>query len=166
MALQHYSPEDVTVLLLGVKPIEGFMQGTFIEITKDVRSFGTSRSADGKVARKYDNDDTYTIQLTLMSTSPSNEVLDLWHKADRVSRMAKLPIIIKDQLGSTLFSSTTTWVESPADVSFATEITPRVWTLRSSQGILVNGGNEDATSLLEDLGNSLIGSLPILERFL
>lgn len=166
MALQHYSPEDVTVLLLGIKPIEGFSEGTFIKISKDVPSYTTSRSSDGKIARKYDNDDTYTITLTLMSTSPSNEVLDAWFKADRITRVAKLPIIIKDQLGSTLFTSTTTWIESPADVDFGTTITDRVWTLRSSQAVLINGGNEDATELVEDLANLIIGSLPILEGIL
>lgn len=166
MALQNYSPEDVTVLLAGVKPIQGFIDGTFIEIDKNTQTFQPYRSADGKIARKKDNDFSYTVRFTLMSTSASNDVLDYLAKVDQLTSMGKVPLIIKDQLGSTSFYSATTWIETIPTVTFSTGISERTWVLRSSQGILVNGGNEDASSLLEDTANIVLASLPMLEGLL
>lgn len=166
MSLAHYSPEDVTVLLAGVKPIEGFQDGTFISIKKDVPVFKTYRTSDGKIARLKDNDASYTITLTLMSTSPSNNVLDAWMKLDQISSMAKIPMIIKDELGSSLFFSTTTWIEEPPELTFATSTEPRTWVLRSSQGIMNVGGNEDANDLVDDFRDSILSTIPILQGVL
>lgn len=166
MALQNYSPEDVTVLLAGVKPIQGFIDGTFVEIEKNTQTFQTYRSADGRIARKKDNDFSYTVRLTLMSTSASNDVLDYLAKVDQLTSMGKVPLIIKDQLGSTLFFSATTWVETIPTITFSTSIGERTWVLRSSQAISTVGGNEDASDLLEDTANIVLSSLPILEGLL
>lgn len=161
--LTHYSPEDITVLVAGIIPITGFIAGTFVNISKDLSVYSSARTSDGHVARLYNNDQTYTITLTLQNTSESNELLNKLLLIDEITQRGKFPLLIKDQLGSSLFFSTTSWIEGVPDVTYGQEITERTWTIRSSQAVNTVGGNADASSLIEDVLNTVAASVPILE---
>lgn len=160
--LAHYSPEDITVLLYGVYPLQGFVAGTFLTISKNMQPYVAQRTTDGQVARLNNRDATYTISLTLHNTADANDVLSNLVKFDEITQKGKFPILIKDQLGSSLFFSTTTWIEGVPDMTFADNITERTWVLRSANASLTVGGNSDASGLLEDLFNVITGSAPAL----
>lgn len=158
--LAHYSPEDVTILVAGFIPITGLVSGTFLSISKNLQPFTTQRTSDGQVARLRNNDQTYSITLTLHSASESNDVLTRLWLFDEALLKGKFPLLIKDNLGSSLFFSTTTWIEAAPVMDFAETITNRVWTLRSSQAGINFGGNSDASSVLEDLFNTVASIAP------
>lgn len=164
--LAHYSPEDITVLLYGVYPVTGFVAGTFLNISKDVNPYSAARTSDGQVARLYNRDATYTITITLHNTAEANEVLTKLWQIDEITQRGKFPLLIKDQLGSSLLFSTTTWIESVPDMTFSEEITERTWTLRSSQAAINIGGNADASGLIEDLSNTISSAAPIVSGLL
>lgn len=164
--LNSYSPEDVTVLVAGVLPLTGFIAGSFVTIKKDVSPFQAARTSDGQVARLYSNDQTYTVTLTLHNTAESNEVLTKLWLLDEITQRGKFPLLIKDQLGSSLFFSTTSWIEGIPDTTYGSEITERTWTIRSSQAVINIGGNASASSLIEDLLNTVTAAVPILEGIL
>lgn len=166
MSLATYSPEDITILLAGIYPLTGYIDGTFISITKDLAPFESARTSDGRVARKHNNDQSYTIILTLQSTSQDNDVLTKLGQIDETFFRGKFPLLVKDQVGSSLFFSTTTWIEGVPTMDFGTEVTPRVWTLRSSQALVNFGGNEEASSAIQDLVNIITSAAPILEGLL
>lgn len=163
--LATYIPEACTFLTYGI-PIEGFVDGTFISITKDVLPFTTVKSADGIVARLYNSDQTYTITLTLYSGSDSNDVLTKLWQLDEITQRGKFPLFIKDSSGSDLFFSATTWIESPASVVKSNAFEPRTWVFRSSSAVINIGGNGDASTILQDLVNLATSALPILEGVL
>ncbi|MNF84770.1 hypothetical protein D3C84_671480 [compost metagenome] len=161
--LMHYSPEDITILVAGFIPISGLIDGTFVTISKDLAVFSTARTSDGQVARLYSNDSTYTITITLQNTAESNDILTKLWQVDEISQMGKFPLMIKDQLGTSLFFSTTSWIESVPTMEYSTNISDRVWVIRSSQAVINFGANQERSSAIQDLANIVASSLPILE---
>ena len=158
--LAHYSPEDVTILVGGFAPITGLVSGTFLSINKNLQPFVTQRTTDGQVARLKNNDQTYSITLTLQSTSESNDLLTKMWQIDELLLKGKFPLLIKDNLGSSLFFSATTWVESVPALEFSDSISNRSWILRSSQAAINFGGNQQASGILQDLFNTITSIAP------
>lgn len=163
MDLFTYSPEEVSVLVAGFIPLAGFIDGTFINIDKDVMPFTSVRTPDGTVARLYNNDQTYTITITLHNGSESNELLTKLWQLDEISQRGKFPLFIKDNSGSDLFFSTNTWIEQVPSLIKSNSIDSRVWVLRSSQAVINIGGNGNVSSILEDIVNIATSALPAIE---
>lgn len=166
MSIANYCPDEVNVLLAGFINISGFVDGTFVDISKDVVPFSSVRTADGTVARMYNNDQTYTITLTLHCGSSSNDLLTKLWQLDEITQKGKFPLLIKDFSGSDLFFSTTTWIEGIPSISKSNGIDSRIWVLRSSQAIINVGGNTNPSGLLQDITNLAISSLPAIEGIL
>lgn len=159
----NYAPDQVSCLIGGILPVSGFVDGTFISVTKDLVPFSSGRSSDGMVGRIYNNDQTYTITLTLHCGSPSNDVLTKFWQLDEISQKGKFSLFVKDRSGSDLLFSTNTWIEGLPTMSKSTSVDTRVWVLRSSQAIINYGSNSDEESLVQDLVNLAIGALPALQ---
>lgn len=166
MALFSYCPEEVNVLVAGFIPITGFVDGTFINITKDVMPFPLVRTPDGTVSRMHNNDQTYTIEISLHSGSQTNDVLTKLWQIDEITLVGKFPILVKDNSGTDLFFSTTTWIEQTPSMAKSSTVDTRTWVLRSSQAVINFGGNENVSSLINDLVNIATSGLPILEGIL
>ena len=166
MSLYTYSPEDITILIAGVIPIEGYVDGTFLSIKKDIQPYTSKTTADGVISRTYRNSQSYTITLTLHSASSSNDVLTTLMTLDELTQSAKFPVIIKDQLGTSFFFSATSWIEVPADLEFANSITERRWVIKSSQAIINVGGNDGESSLIGDLTRTLLAASPLVAGLL
>jgi hypothetical protein len=163
MAVASYCPDEVMALVAGFIPLSGFVDGTFIEITKDVMPFTSARTADGTTSRIYHNDQTYTVTITLHNGSPSNDVLTKLQQLDEITQRGKFPLLIKDNSGTDLFFSTTTWIEQLTTMTKDITISGRVWVMRSSQAVINHGSNQEVSSLLDDLVNAATSALPILE---
>jgi len=162
--LYTYSPEDVIILLAGIIPVDGYVDGTFVSIKKNLQPFSSKTSTDGVVSRLYNNDQTYTITLTLANYSSTNNVLSKLWIADEITQRAKFPVLIKDTSGSSLFAATTCWIESIPETSYSKEIESRVWTIYACQATYTIGGNSSDTNLIEDLANAISGSLPAIGK--
>lgn len=165
MTLATYMPDACTFLAFGI-PLDGFVAGTFISVTKDINPFTTVKTPDGTVARLYNSDQTYTIALTLYSGSDSNDVLTKLWQLDEITQRGKFPVFIKDGSGSDLFFSTTSWIESIPPIVKSDNFEARTWVIRSSQAVINIGGNGDASSILRDLTNLATSAFPILEDVL
>lgn len=159
----NYCPDEVSCLIGGILPVSGFIDGTFISVTKDLVPFSSGRTADGMIGRIYNNDQTYTITLTLHCGSPSNDVLTKFWQLDEISQKGKFSLFVKDRSGSDLLFSTNTWIEGLPTMSKSSGIDTRTWVLRSSQAIINYGSNSSEESLVQDLVNLAIGALPALQ---
>lgn len=164
--LATYMPENVTVLLAGLIPVSGFIAGSFISITKDVRPFKSKRTTDGTVSRLYNNDQTYTITISLYSGSDTNDVLTKLWQLDEITQRGKFALIVKDGSGSDLFFSTTTWIEGLPSLVKSNQFETRTWELKSSSAIINIGGNGNSGSILQDLVNTAISALPSIAGIL
>lgn len=153
--LAHYSPEDVTVIIAGTYQVTGFASGTFVSISKTTPIFSERVSADGVAARRHTGNDLYRISLTLHQSSDSNQALTYMSRIDDLTRMGKFPMIIKDQLGTSLFFGSQCWIENVPDLDFSEDITEREWVI-VAHGVMNVGGNDDPSSTTQDIFN--IGS--------
>tara|TARA_R110000744_G_C19371770_1_gene563159 strand:+ start:30824 stop:31327 length:504 start_codon:yes stop_codon:yes gene_type:complete len=164
--LLTYSPEDITILIAGLFPLEGYTDGTFVNITKDIPPYTSSTAADGTLSRVHRVSSSYTIRITLMNTSPSNDILTKLWQIDELTETGKFPLIVKDQLGSSLLFSATSWVEQVPSMYFANRITDREWVIRCSQAAINIGGNDEPSGLIEDLVNTISSLAPSIGTLL
>lgn len=156
----NYNPDQVKVVVAGLMNLDGFVDGTFINISKDVVPFSSVRLPDGTVSRLYNNDQTYTVRITLHSGSGSNDFLTkLWY-LDEITQRGKFPLMIKDLSGSDLFFSTNTWVEQPPAIVKSANVDARTWVLKSSSAVINIGGNGEPSGVIDDLINLATSAIP------
>jgi hypothetical protein len=161
--LATYIPAAVDILLAGLIPVSGYVDGSFVTITKDVKPFTSKRTADGTVSRLYNKDQTYTVSISLYSGSGSNDALTKLWQLDEISQRGKFPLLIKDSSGSDLFFSGTTWIEGIPPLVKSNTFDSRTWVLRSSSAVINIGGNGSEESLIMDLINMASSALPALQ---
>lgn len=164
MALLTYVPSQVSVTVAGLFDIEGFADGTFIEVTKEIAPYQAQVGMDGQVSRTFVYDATYAVTITLAQTSRSNNLLNRLHAIDLATQSGKVPLFIRDKEGSTTFFSPNAWIENQPKVSFSQEMETRIWNFRCTAGVLSVGGSGDvraidqAISLLPGLSSLLGGN--------
>lgn len=165
MSLWAYSPEDVQITIGSFFTLEGLAEGTFVEVVKDVMPYESSRSADGRVERKYTNNSTFSINVTLMRASPSNDTLNRLSNLDEITQKGMFPLLIKDSNGTGYFFSPSCWIEIIPPLTYSTQGDTCVWGLRADSGVVNIGGN-DKVSVAEQLANLLLSGLPLVQQVL
>ena len=163
--LFSYIPESVNCLIAGFIPITGFVDGTFISVDKDEMPYSSVRMPDGTIARKYNNSQTYTITITLHNGAETNNLLTKMWQVDELTQIGKFPLLIKDQSGSDLLFSTESWIEGIPSLTKSNAIDSRVWVIKSAFATINVGGNEEVSSLLNDITNIAVSALPGLGLF-
>lgn len=161
----NYCPESVNCLIGGIIPVEGFVDGTFISVDKDEMPYSSVRMPDGTVARKKNTSQTYTITITLHNGAETNNLLTKMWQIDELTDRGKFPLLIKDQSGSDLLFSTESWIEGIPSMTKSNAIDSRVWVIKSAYAVINIGGNEEESSLLQDITNIAASALPGLGLF-
>lgn len=162
MALNVYCPADVIVSIGGVLTLSGYVDGTFLECSKDVQPYRSKRTPDGTTARLYVKDRNYTIKFTLAQSSETNDLLTKIQQLDEITQMGYFPLLIKDARGSSLLFAPTAWIEGIPNLSFSNGIEGRTWELRATGCVTNIGGNADNANVFDDLVTSILSSAPTL----
>lgn len=162
MEIANYIPEDVTITVAGLLSLNGYADGTFVSIRKDTVPFASRRTADSVVSRLYTKDTTYTVEVTLYSGSSSNDALTKLYLADEITQMAKIPIMIKDSSGTSLFFSATAWIEDIPPLTLSNRFETRTWVFKATQAALNVGGNEERGSTIDSIVSIATAALPSL----
>lgn len=176
MTVATYSPSDVSVVY-GMKHLNGFMDGSFISIKRETALFSHQRSMDGTLALAMQKYSTYTVTLTLAQTSDSNQFLHSLQKLmlksltklDSTSPfsglsslsgikttvsnvISKLPFIIKDGSGNSVFFARDVWLDTEPDVTYSAGMESRVWTIKCLNATNSIAGNGEGDILAELAG--------------
>ena len=162
MALASYSPEDVVCLIGGVIPISGFVDGTFISIRKASQTYETVVTADGRISRTQVENPLYTVNLTLSSVAQDNEILTALSFLDRKTSRGKVPLLIKDHMGTSMFYASLAWLEGVPEVSYGTDVNSRDWVFSCIGVTEVVGGNtrtDGVPDILSALGSEAITAI-------
>lgn len=162
MALNIYSPADVIIVLGGVVNISGYLDGTFLEMQKDIAPYRSRRTPDGTTARLYVNDKNYTVRFTLAHTSESNEILSKIQQIDEITQLGFFPLLIKDLRGSSLFFSPAAWIEGIPNQVFSTNVEGRTWEIKATGVLSTIGGNDSPDNLFDDLIKTVLAAAPQL----
>ena len=141
MALQRYDPAEVHVIY-GAHKIEGYGKDTFVEVSRNSPAFSMEVGAAGHAVAIKSNDRSGYIQVTLLQTSLSNNVLSAFANAsDLAAGGIALPILMRDALGTALCSCAAALIEKQADVRCGTSHQERVWRFLCGTLLVNVGGN-------------------------
>jgi hypothetical protein len=128
--VKTYDTSKVTITFGGV-PIGGFTDGSFIKVTPAADLFVQKVGADGEIVRSRSNDNTHTVDITLMQSSPSNTYLTTVKEMDRLANMGIRDLRIIDLSGSSLFFWPQAYITKDPDVEYAKEATDRAWSFKT-----------------------------------
>jgi len=176
LSVSTYSPSDVSVIY-GLKHINGFVEGSFITIHRETPMFSHSRAMDGSTALSVQKYSTYTVTITLAQTSDSNQFLHSLQKLmlksltklDSTSPfsglsslsgikttvsnvISKLPFIIRDGSGNSVFFSNDVWLSEEPEVTYSAGMEARTWTIKCLNATNSIAGNGEGDLLAELAG--------------
>jgi len=132
----QYDPKEVIVTVNGLQ-ISGFVDGEFINYERDKDSFVKRVGADGRVTRAKSNDKTGLLNITLLHTSPSNDVLSALHIADQQANNGVFQLLVVDLSGASIIQGEA-WVRKPAPFARGNEVSDTVWPIDVNEQTPVN----------------------------
>lgn len=135
-----YDPKEFSVIV-GGHIVGGYDDGTFIKASRNNDAWSVKVGADGEGARAKSNDKSGTLEITLLQTSASNDVLSGFALADELNNGGQVPVLIKDSNGTTVVAAETAWIKKMADVEGSKEVGNRVWILETDSLTMLVGGN-------------------------
>lgn len=134
--LGNYSPESVVVVLSKgafLHTIQGYADGTFLNVSRITPASELYVGSDLSAGRVKRRNKASTVTLTLHQFSPSNAVLQALQRADEQDDSDRwvVAMTIKDNSGTTLFSSNQTFIATIPDTSLSSTAETRDWVLQS-----------------------------------
>lgn len=135
-----YDPKNISVIV-GGKIAHGFSDGSFIKVSRNEQEFNLKVGVDGEGTRAKSNNKSGKIEMTLMQSSSFNDVMSAFASADELANAGVIPVLVRDNNGTTLCTALTAWVQKYPDVEFAKEVGTRQWILETDDIEIFVGGN-------------------------
>jgi hypothetical protein len=131
-----------TVIAVGGSKIEGFGDGSAIEVEPQGESWQTVVGVDGAVARAATRNTLFKVTLKLLQTSPANAKLSQIFLADNNALSGLVcPFLYKDLAGLDKFTSPFFWVNKMPKLVRGAKIETHDWECMAAQGSLFLGGS-------------------------
>lgn len=140
--MKNYNPRKIS-LIVGVKAISGFVDGTFLELDYDEDAFTKRIGADGKVTRSASSNFSGSMTITLDQASDSNDYLSGLALIDRASGAGVVPVLLRDAGGSTIATGAEAWIRKQAGTTYGNASEDRVWIIDIAELVMNTGGNAD-----------------------
>lgn len=155
MSVNTYSPNSVE-LSVGGYSIAGWDN---ITVARRVTSFLPIPGIRGKHTRVPNLDTSATITLTLIQTSPSNDVLSAIHGLDIINGTGRLVLTLKDKSGRSVFSTSEGYITGYPETVFSGDFEYRTWTIfcQSTSELVVGGNTKPDIPLVDQVVNGIKG---------
>jgi len=162
--LSTYSPEDVYVVLANGAfsyTLTGFMDGTFINISREVPASTLYVGGALSNARTIRANKASSVTFSLMQTSDDNDILSQLLSNDEVARDNTwlFSLTIKDGTGRSLWYSPQAFIGTEPDRSLSTGVETRDWVIQCVSLTGKAGGNgkftPDSAGALTALGGTV-----------
>lgn len=137
--LRTFDPKEVSVIF-GEYIIRGFSDSQ-ITVARDNPQYEMVIGADGEATRVKSNDKSGTITITLQQGSPSNDDLSTIALADELSNGGLRPFFMKDNLGTSLFSAVSAYIEQIPEAAYGKTANDRTWIIRTDNLVAFLGSN-------------------------
>ena len=113
MTVRQYDPKLITLQFAGIV-VEGYADGSFVEVEQTTESFTSYGGTDGTVSRSKSSDERSMVTVKLSQTSPTNALFSALHQRDK-----DLPngagvgqFLLEDRGGSLLVRGDEAWIVS------------------------------------------------------
>ena len=139
---KNHNGKNVSVTFAGII-MAGFGEDEFVSVVMESDAFEDVVGADGEVVRIFNADARATVNITLMSTSDSNDKLSSLHNLDIASPNGAGvgALFIRDNNGRAVFRAQKAWIAKAPDASLGKKHTQREWKLRAAELVSFHGGN-------------------------
>ncbi len=125
----------------GSIPLLGIADGTFISVERISEAFTSVAGAGGEVARVRMRDKRGKIKVTLMATSPTNDLLSAVAQLDETTGAGEARFHITDGNGTTRVMAANAWISKLPSTEFSKDMPHRDWEFECDNLELFVGGN-------------------------
>jgi type IV secretory pathway TrbL component len=140
MAAKTYDPSQVAIIVGGFQ-VTGFADGSFLTVERNADNFALYIGTDGEGTRAKSNNKSGRMTFTLAQSSDANAFLSALVTADELSNSGIVPVLVKDNSGTSLYSAETAWIVKHPAAEFGREIGTREWILETDSLAVFTGGN-------------------------
>lgn len=130
MAARTYNPKEIIIIVGGFQ-LSGYADGAFVTVERKEDMFNLQIGADGEGVRSKSNNQSGSINIKLLQSSASNEILSSFAKLDELSNAGTFPILVKDTSGTSLYSAESAWIKKIAPSEFGKEAGSREWEIET-----------------------------------
>ena len=135
-----YDPNKVVCSFKG-NIITGYGKDSRIEAERSEDLFTTQVGCDGEFARSLSRNKSGTVKITLLATSPTNDVLSAALALDELTGAGAGELGIEDTNGTSLAHTSVAWVKKMVPLKRGKEVEENEWTLECGQLDLFIGGS-------------------------
>lgn len=155
LSVNTYSPGDV-VLSFGGYKVVGWDQ---ISTNRTSNVFLQQKGIRGKHTRVPSQDTSALITVSLIQTSPSNDVFSEVLSQDELNGTGRLEVILKDQSGRSIFQSNEAYIVGFPETKYSGGFEYRVWSImcQRTSTYTVGGNTRPETSLVDSILGGIAG---------
>jgi structural protein KPP10_ORF10 len=128
------------IIVVGANVIQEFAAGTFIKAEHNEDQYSLEIGADGRGARIRNANESGTYEITLLKSSPSNDLLAALAILDRQTGQGVVPVQVKDGNGAAVANSQNAWVRKQPGLERGKELGDVTWVLETDKLELAQGG--------------------------
>lgn len=134
-----YDPARVVVTFKG-SIITGYGKDSLVEAERNEDAFSLDVGCDGEFCRSANRNKSGSIKLTLMASSPSNDILSAALAVDELSGAGAGEFSIADLNGTSLLNCVA-WVKKQTPLKRGKTVAENEWTLETGKMLSHVGGN-------------------------
>jgi len=139
--IRTFDPKQL-IVTFGPIIMSGFAPSSFISIEPDGDYFRVIRGTGGDTERIKIGSGNCIVTISLLQTTPINDLLTTAHLSDVVGNAGVFPLIIKDMGGTQLFMSMKAYIVTPPAVDFSNEVSERKWRFYCPEALNYVGGTD------------------------
>lgn len=124
--MKNYDPKNIFITL-GEILIGGYAEGVYAATETENEAFTKSVGAVGDVTRVRMHNESGRLTVTIVASSPTNDLLTAKHDLDKATGLGYGPLLIKDLNGSTILAAANAWIVKRAEFEGASEASNREW---------------------------------------
>lgn len=144
--MAEWDPQKFTITIGSIIATQ-FANGTFIKASHDEDLYSYEPSASGGVGCRIRNaNEAGKFEVTLLKSSPTNDLLSALSILDRATGQGVVPVQVKDGNGAAVASAELAWVVKPADLERGKELGDVTWILQTPELKMVQGGIAPVTA--------------------
>lgn len=149
MTTRTYRPEDVK-LLIGTYRVTGW---TEISIAQNAKSFRHESGLRGKTTRVRNRDKSGVVTISMLQTSPDNDLFSQIVSQDEVSQTGRFSLTLTDLSGQSSIILQYGYLEGYPNMGFSSEGQTREWIFNYQDVVeySVGGNSNSALDLLSSL---------------